>query len=71
MPWTKSVFSSRVSEVGYDENTKELTVKWAKGNKTSIYEGVPEEVAIDLSNSVSVGSMIGAEIIPNYKHRYA
>ena len=71
MPWTKSVFSSRVTEIGYDEQTKELSVTWSKGGKTSIYEGVPEEVALDLSTSVFVGTMIGTEIIPNYKHRYA
>lgn len=71
MPWTKSVFSSRVSEIAYDEQTKELLVTWAKGGRTSIYSDVPEEVAIDLSNNVSVGSMIASEIIPNYRHRYA
>jgi hypothetical protein len=70
MPWTKSVFSSRVSEVAYDETTKELFVTWAKGGKRSIYSDVPEEVALDLSASVSVGTMIGTEIIPNYSHRY-
>lgn len=70
MPWTKSVFSTRVSEIAYDEETKELQVTWAKGNKISVYEGVPEEVAVDLGNSFSVGSMIANEIIPNYKHRY-
>ena len=71
MPWTKNVFSSRASSVGYDENTRELSVTWAKGGKTSIYEDVPEEVAQDLSTSVSVGRMLNNEIIPNYKHRYA
>ena len=70
MPWTKSVFSSRVSQLTYDEQTKELQVRWAKGNKTSVYENVPEEVALDLSTSVSVGTMIANEIIPNYRHRY-
>ena len=71
MPWTKTVFSSRVSEISYNQDTRELAVKWAKGNKTSIYSDVPEEVAVDLGNAVSVGTMINAEIIPNFKHRYA
>ena len=68
--WSKSVYSSNVSEVAYDEETKELTITWTRG-KRSIYSGVPEELAIDLSNAPSVGTMLGQEIKPYYSHRYA
>ena len=67
--WSKSVYSSNVSEVAYDEETKELTITWTRG-KRSIYSGVPEELAIDLSNAPSVGGMLNSEIKPYYSHRY-
>lgn len=69
MSWSRSVFSSMVQEVGYDEQTKDLIVTWRNGKK-SAYAGVPEEVAIDLSNAPSVGQMINMEIKNRYPHRY-
>ena len=68
MPWAKNVFSSMVSAVAYDEETAELMVTWAKSGKTSIYAGVPEGVALDLSNAPSVGQMVNTEIKPYYQH---
>ena len=68
--WSKSVYSSNVSNIGYDPDTKELVVTWSKG-KRSIYSGVPEELAEQLVNAPSVGSMLNAEIKPYYAHRYA
>ena len=68
--WTKSVYSSNVQEVGYDPETKELYITWTRG-KQSIYSGVPEELAVDLSNAPSVGSMLNSEVKPFYAHRYA
>ena len=68
--WTKSVYSSNVQEVGYDPDTKELFITWTRG-KQSIYSGVPEELAVDLSNAPSVGSMLNSEVKPFYAHRYA
>ena len=70
MPWSKSVFSSRVSEVSYDEETKELTIRWSKGGKVSIYSDVPEGLAEELSKAPSVGSMLNSDIITFYSHRY-
>lgn len=69
MPWEKPVFSSNVQTVGYDEDNHSLIVTWKNGRK-SAYEGVPEEVAVQLSNAPSVGQMINSEIKPNYPHRY-
>lgn len=67
--WTKNVFSSNVSEVGYDTETHDLIITWVRG-KRSIYSGVPEELAEQLANAASVGSMLNAEIKPFYSHRY-
>lgn len=68
MSWTKNVFSSMVSEVGWNDETNELLITWATGKKGA-YADVPEEVAVRLSNAASVGEMINAEIKPNYKYR--
>lgn len=68
MAWTKNVFSTMVTSVAYDEEKAELSVTWAKGGKTSVYAGVPEGVALDLSNAPSVGQMVITEIKPYYQH---
>ena len=70
MTWEKDVYSSNVSRVGYDAEAKELYVTWIRG-KRSVYVGVPEQLAIDLSNAPSVGQMLNSEIKPYYAHRYA
>ena len=67
--WSKSVYSSNVQEVGYDPDTKELSITWTKG-KRSIYSGVPEELAEQLVNAPSVGSMLNEEVKPYFSHRY-
>ena len=69
MPWTQSVFSSNVREVGYDETTHDLLITWNNG-RTSAYSGVPEDVALRLTKAASVGQMINSEIKPAYPHRY-
>jgi hypothetical protein len=68
--WEKEVYSSNVQMVGYDEKTKELIVTWTKG-KRSIYSGVPEELAVQIVNAPSVGSILNLEVKPYYPHRYA
>lgn len=70
MSWSRQVYSSNVAEVGYDDHTKELLITWMKG-KRSIYSGVPEELAEQLVNAPSVGSMLNTEVKPFYAHRYA
>lgn len=67
--WSQTVYSSNVSEVGYDAESKELYVTWLKGRR-SVYSGVPEELAQQLANAPSVGSMMRTDIIPYYSHRY-
>jgi len=70
MSWSQSVFSSVVSEVGYDSDSGELLVTWSKSGKVSAYQGVPEDVAQRLANAPSVGQMINDEIKPYYYHSY-
>jgi hypothetical protein len=64
--WMKPVLSSMVSEVGYDTETEELLVKFAKSGKTAAYKGASEGLAMELSNAPSVGSMFLSEIKPRY-----
>lgn len=67
--WSKPVYSSMVSEVGYNEETQELIITWKNG-KRSAYSGVPAEKAEELAGAPSVGQMVNMEIKPNYPHRY-
>jgi hypothetical protein len=59
-----------VSEIGYDDQSGELLVRWAKSGKMSAYQGVPEETAVEASMAASVGEFLNSEIKPNYGHRY-
>ncbi len=70
MSWSRSVFSSMVQEIAYDDNAQEMIVTWKSG-RTSVYSGVPEDVALGVANAPSVGQAMNSEIKPNYGHRYA
>lgn len=62
--WMKPVFSSMISEVGYDTDNEELLVKFAKNGKTAAYKGFDEGVAESLSHAASAGSMFLDEVKP-------
>lgn len=64
--WSKNVYSSNVSTVGYDEEEKVLYVTFLKGGAKYAYQGVPAELADNLANAPLVGSMLRTEIIPYY-----
>lgn len=66
--WSQSVFSSNVSEVAYDDETQDMTVTFQKGQRY-VYSKVPEDVARNLANAPSVGSMLRSEIQTNYSYR--
>ena len=68
MSWMKSVFSSMASEVGYDDDTGEVVVRWNSGKELG-YKA-PEDVATECANAASVGQYINSELKPNYPHRY-
>lgn len=65
----RNVFSSRVNMVGHDPETNQLVVQWKRG-KTSIYDGVPADLAFQVMNAPSVGQAIHNQIKPKYAHRY-
>lgn len=68
MSWTKPVYSERAQEVSYDDETQEMVVVWKNGKRTA-YAGVPEELAVELANAPSVGSMINASFTGRFPHR--
>ncbi len=71
MSWSKPVFSSLASEIGWDDETSSVLVKWSKNGKTSAYTGFDEAKALELANAPSVGQMILTEIKPGASgHRY-
>lgn len=69
MSWNKQVFSSMVTNVGYDDESKEMTVTFKSG-KTAAYSGVPEDLALQLSVAPSVGTMLNEQIKGQYSFRY-
>lgn len=71
MPDMRQVTSSTVDSIGYDPLTQELHVTWNKSLKTSVYEGVPPEVAEETMNSWSVGQAVHQNIKNHYPHKYA
>ena len=64
MPWMKSVLSEMVSEVGWDDETNEVLVRFKKNGKTAAYKGFDEGTADQLSRAASVGTMFLTEIKP-------
>ena len=69
MSWTKSVYSTMATEIGYNDDTKEMMVRWTNG-RVSAYAGVSEDLADQVANAPSVGTMLNNEIKPNFAHRY-
>ena len=69
MSWSRSVFSSNVTEIGYDSETNELLVTWKNGRR-SAYAGVPEGLADQVARAPSVGEMLNSDIKSVYSHRY-
>ena len=69
MSWNQPVYSSHVTEVGYDSDAGELLVTWANG-RVSAYAGVTEELAVQIANAPSVGQALNAQVKNVYSHRY-
>ena len=45
-------------------------MRWAKSGRLSVYSGVPEELALQVANAPSVGSILNSDIKSYYSHRY-
>ena len=69
MSWSRSVFSSMVSEVGYNSDAKELLITWKNGRR-SVYSGVDEGLADEIARAPSVGQAVNSQIKPYFEHRY-
>lgn len=68
MPWQKSVYSSNVSSIEYDDQTQEMTIYFTRG-VPYVYEGVPEGEALALASAPSVGGMLNASFKGAYPYR--
>lgn len=68
--WSKDVISTNASNIAYEEEGNRLIVTWAKGARRSVYSGVPEELALQVANAPSVGSILNTEIKPYFPHAY-
>ena len=58
----KPAKSSNISELGYDDNTKELHVKFKHGNGVYVYKDVPKETFDKMTESESLGKFLNTEI---------
>jgi hypothetical protein len=65
----RAVYSSTVAEIGHDQDTNELFVRWRDG-KTSVYSAVSPEKAESVMTSWSVGKALHQQIKPQHEHRY-
>lgn len=64
----KQVFSSNVAEIGYDEETQNLHVKFNTG-ALYVYFGVPVNVARSVMNAPSVGEALTAQVKGVYEYQ--
>ena len=60
--------SSNVAAIGYDEETQELAVEFAKGGRY-VYMGVPPDIADGVINAPSVGQALNFDIKGFYQFR--
>lgn len=69
MSWQQSVFSSMITDIGWDDASEELLVTFKNG-RTAAYKGPDEAKAQELANAGSVGQMFNSEIKNFYPFRY-
>ena len=65
MEW---VDSSNIEQIGYDEDQRELWVRFKSGD-TYVYANVPPATYDDIARADSKGSYLNREIRPNYEYR--
>jgi hypothetical protein len=65
----KSVFSSHIDRVSYDDASGRLTVVYQNG-KTSAHNGVPAEVAHRVMTAESVGKALHTHVRGKFDHSY-
>lgn len=62
------VDSSNIEAIGYDENTRELWIRFLEGG-TYLYSNVPLATYEDIMRADSKGSYLNREVKPNYQYR--
>ena len=67
-----SVYSSHISDIGYDEETRELHVVYSNTGKRIVYVDVPPEIASKVlpQNAPSIGEAMHAHIRGRFSFRY-
>jgi hypothetical protein len=65
----RSVFSSHVNSIGYDEESGELHVTFSTG-RTAVYANVPPKVAHDVLEAPSIGEAMWRQIRGHYPFGY-
>ena len=70
MSWSRTVYSSMVQEIGYDDETQEIRITYNNG-QTYVYAGVDEGTALEGSKAPSVGQWVNTEIKGKYEFRKA
>lgn len=69
LPKMKSIYSSHIDQMGYDNMTGNLHVTFSNG-KTGVYSGVPHDIATQVMNAPSVGGALHSMVKPKYKFTY-
>lgn len=67
MDW---VDSSNIDQIGYDDDARELWIRFKSGD-TYVYADVPPATYDDIMAADSKGSYLNREIKPNYDCRQA
>ena len=69
-PEMEYVDSSNIEAIGYDEDARELWVRFTSGS-TYVYSDVPPATYDDIRRADSKGSYLNREVKPNYACRPA
>lgn len=66
----KPVKSSNVSEIGYDESTKTMDVRFKKTNALYRYTQVPKTVYDEFISAESIGKFLHKNIVGNKSYPF-
>ena len=75
MPEMKTVQSSRVFQIGYDDKAQALYVRftpskrWPAG-RVAVYQGVPPATAADIVNAPSIGQAMDVSVKGIFQFSY-
>jgi hypothetical protein len=75
MPQMKTVQSTKVFQMGYDEKEQTLYVRYTPskkypGGRVAVYQGVPPLTAEEIASAPSVGQALASSVEGIYPHTY-